>query len=104
MVDRRQFVLCAAPALGLPPLFSAGSKASGLVDLSGEQNVENQSTASAGQGGNDGRRMVDVPLSPDTKVTIERRKQIVLIGINGRVPGVAPVRMVREAGWGSRPH
>jgi enoyl-CoA hydratase len=28
------------------------------------------------------RRQVDVPLSPDTKVTIERRKQIVLIGIN----------------------
>jgi enoyl-CoA hydratase len=26
--------------------------------------------------------MVDVPLSPDSKVTVERRKQIVLIGIN----------------------
>jgi enoyl-CoA hydratase len=26
--------------------------------------------------------MVDIPLSPDAKVTVERRGQIVLIGIN----------------------
>jgi enoyl-CoA hydratase len=81
-VDRRNFVLRAAPAFGLPSLYSAGSMASSLGDLGGEQNVENQSAPSVGQGGNDGRRMVDVPFSPATKVTIERRNQIVLIGIN----------------------
>jgi enoyl-CoA hydratase len=27
-------------------------------------------------------RMVDIPLSPDTKITVERRGQIVLVGIN----------------------
>jgi enoyl-CoA hydratase len=27
-------------------------------------------------------RMIDIPLSPDTKVAVERRGQIVLIGIN----------------------
>jgi enoyl-CoA hydratase len=81
-VDRRHFVLCAAPALGLPSLLSAGSMASPLTDLSGEQHVENQSGPSGGQDGNEGRRPVDVPFSPDTKVTIERRNQIVLIGIN----------------------
>jgi enoyl-CoA hydratase len=81
-VDRRHFVLWAAPAISLPTLFSAGSKASPLTDLSGEQNMENQSVPSAGRGNNDERRIVDVPLSPDTKVTIERRQQIVLIGIN----------------------
>jgi hypothetical protein len=81
-VDRRHFVLCAAPALGLPTLLSVGSKASPLTDLSGEQNVENQSAQSADQAAKDGRHMVDAPLSPDTKVTIERRGQIVLIGIN----------------------
>jgi enoyl-CoA hydratase len=75
-------VLCAAPALGLPSVFSAGSKASPLTDPSGEQHAENQSASSVGQGGNDRRRMVDVPLSPAAKVTVERRKQIVLIGIN----------------------
>jgi enoyl-CoA hydratase len=73
---------CCAPALGLPTLFSAGSRAGPLTSLSGEQNVENQSAPFAGEGGINGRRMVDAPLSPDTKVTIERRKQIVLIGIN----------------------
>jgi enoyl-CoA hydratase len=31
---------------------------------------------------NDGRRMLDIPLSPEAKVTVERREQIVLIGIN----------------------
>jgi enoyl-CoA hydratase len=40
--------------------------------------VENQSILSA----SDGRRMVDIPLSHDAKVTVERREQIVLIGIN----------------------
>jgi len=36
----------------------------------GELNVESQ------------KSMLDIPLSPDTKVTVERRGQIVLIGIN----------------------
>ena len=82
VVDRRDFMFCAAPALGLPILLTEGSKAGPLTELRGEPTVENQTTPSAGQDGNDGRRMVDVPKSSDIKVTIERRKQIVLIGIN----------------------
>ena len=31
---------------------------------------------------NDGARMADIPLSPDAKVSVERRGQIVLIAIN----------------------
>src|SRR6202451_1872274 len=52
----------------------------------GEQNVEKQSVPSASEVGvtqpNDTLRMVDVPLSPGTKIAVERRGQIVLIGIN----------------------
>jgi hypothetical protein len=52
----------------------------------GEPNVENQNSSSASEVAvtkpDDGVRMVDIPLSPDTKVTVERRRQIVLIGIN----------------------
>ena len=48
--------------------------------------MEKQSVPSASDVGatkpNDSRRMVDIPLSPDTKVAVERRGQIVLIGIN----------------------
>ena len=48
--------------------------------------MENQSVPAASQVGvtkpNDGPRMVDIPLSPDAKITVERREQIVLIGIN----------------------
>jgi enoyl-CoA hydratase len=48
--------------------------------------VENQKAASASGAGvtktNDGRPMVDIPKSPDAKVTVERRDQIVAIGIN----------------------
>jgi enoyl-CoA hydratase len=39
--------------------------------------VENQSVPAASQ-----PRMVDIPLSPDAKITVERREPIVLIGIN----------------------
>jgi enoyl-CoA hydratase len=74
-VDRRDLLLGAAPALGLSTLVSAASEQSSLPDLSGEQNVENQRVASASA-------MVDIPKSPDTKLTVERRGQIVLIGIN----------------------
>ena len=35
--------------------------------------------------------MADIPLSPEAKVTIERRGQIVLIGIN-RLPNSEPDR------------
>ena len=48
--------------------------------------MKNQTVPSASEVGvtkpNDKGRMADVPLSPDTKVTVERRGQIVLIGIN----------------------
>ena len=74
-MDRRDLLLGAAPALGLSTLVSAASEQSSLPDLSGEQNVENQRVASASA-------MVDIPKSPDTKLTVERRGQIVLIGIN----------------------
>jgi enoyl-CoA hydratase len=40
--------------------------------------MENQHVPGAA----DGSRMVDIPLSPDAKITVERREQIVLIGIN----------------------
>lgn len=86
-MDRRNFVLSAVPALGLPTLVSASWKQSSLIDPGGEQNVEHPSTppsapqAEAASAQNE-RRMVDKPLSPTTKVTVERRGQIVLIGIN----------------------
>jgi enoyl-CoA hydratase len=48
--------------------------------------VENQKVPSASDAGvtrpNAERHMADIPLSPDTKVAVERRGQIVLIGIN----------------------
>ena len=44
----------------------------------GEQDVENEKAPSA----NYGRRMVDIPKTPHVKVTVERRDQIVAIGIN----------------------
>jgi len=48
--------------------------------------VEGQSLAAASEGvwakSDEGRRMVDIPLSPDAKITVQRREQIVLIGIN----------------------
>jgi enoyl-CoA hydratase len=51
-----------------------------------EQNVKNQNVPAPSQVAvtmpNDGRRMLDIPLSPEAKVTVERREQIVLIGIN----------------------
>jgi enoyl-CoA hydratase len=57
-----------------------------LFAFIGEQNVEKQSVPSASEVGvtkpNDTLRMVDVPLSPDTEIAVERRGQIVLIGIN----------------------
>jgi enoyl-CoA hydratase len=74
-VDRRDFLLGAAPALGLSTLVSAASEQSSPSDLSEGQNVENQRVAPASA-------MVDVPKSPDTKLTVERRGKIVLIGIN----------------------
>jgi enoyl-CoA hydratase len=51
-----------------------------------EQNAENQRVSSASEVGgtkpSDKGHMIDIPLSPDTKITVERRQQIVLIGIN----------------------
>ena len=46
--------------------------------------MENQTVPSAPGAAkpNDKGHMVDIPLSPDTKITVERRGQIVLIGIN----------------------
>src|SRR5271170_204943 len=48
--------------------------------------MNNQTVPSASEAGaaksNDEGRMVDIPLSPDTKITVEPRGQIVLIGIN----------------------
>jgi enoyl-CoA hydratase len=48
--------------------------------------MKNQTIPSASTVGvtkpNDKAHMVDIPLSPDTKITVERRGQIVLIGIN----------------------
>jgi enoyl-CoA hydratase len=47
--------------------------------------VENQEVSSASETGvirPSDRRMVDIPLSSDTKIVVERREQIVLIGIN----------------------
>jgi len=48
--------------------------------------VDNQRVPSASQAGvtipNVGRHMVDIPRSADAKITVERRGQIVLIGIN----------------------
>ena len=39
-------------------------------------------TSRAAQAGSSDFRMVDVPYGPETKITVERRGQIVLIGIN----------------------
>jgi enoyl-CoA hydratase/carnithine racemase len=48
--------------------------------------MKNQTAPSASEVGvtkpNDKGHMVDIPLLPDTKITVERRGQIVLIGIN----------------------
>jgi enoyl-CoA hydratase len=75
-VDKRNFLLGAAPAVGL----------STLVSVWGDQNVDNQRVLSASQAGvtspNGGRHMDDIPRSADAKITVERREQIVLIGIN----------------------
>jgi len=85
-VNRRNFLLGAAPAIGLSTFVSAGSDQGSLTDLDGEQNVESQRVVSTSETGvtkpNDSRRMVDIPRSPDAKITVERRGQIVLIGIN----------------------
>ena len=79
-MDRRNFLLDVAPAIGLSPLAFAGGKQSSFSDLGGEQNVEKQSVPSASDVG--ASHMADIPLSPDTKIAVERRGQIVLIGIN----------------------
>jgi enoyl-CoA hydratase/carnithine racemase len=48
--------------------------------------AKNESIPAASQVGvaarDDGRRMVDIPLSPNAEITVEPREQIVLIGIN----------------------
>jgi enoyl-CoA hydratase len=46
------------------------------------ENPKIPSASDAGVANSGGGRMVDVPLSPDVKVAVERRGQIVLIGIN----------------------
>jgi hypothetical protein len=84
-MERRNFLLSAAPAIGLSILASAGHAQNSLTGISGEQKVENQRVPSASEASvtkpNDSR-MVDIPLSPETKIAVERRGQIVLIGIN----------------------
>jgi enoyl-CoA hydratase/carnithine racemase len=72
-VDRRDFLLNAAPAISLSAIVTAGCKQSSLAGLCAGQNVAKP---------DDGRRMVDIPVSPAAKVTVERRGLIVLIGID----------------------
>ena len=77
MVDRRQFLLNATPAIGLSTLVLASAEERAPTDSNGAHSMDQQPVASAPE-----TRMVDAPLSPNIKVAIERRGSIVLIGIN----------------------
>jgi enoyl-CoA hydratase len=79
-VDRRRFVLAAAPVLSLPPLLAA-APASSRADGRGAQAGESP-TALAAPATSAEHRIADIPKSVSATLTIERRKQIVLIGIN----------------------
>jgi enoyl-CoA hydratase len=70
LLGRRSVLKAGALLGGLPPLLARAS----LAD------AEEQSDAHAREA--DEPRMADIPLNAAAKVTVERRDQIVLIGIN----------------------
>jgi hypothetical protein len=66
VVDRRQFLLNATPAIGLSTLALASAEERAPTDSNGAHSMD-QPVASAPE-----TRMVDVTLSPNIKVAIER--------------------------------
>jgi len=47
---------------------------------------------------NDKGRMADIPLSPEAKITVERRGEIVLIGVNRQV-ALLPTQARASVSW-----
>ncbi len=66
-------------------VLKAGAALGSLLTVAGraaDAHAEDQNAGAAPQSSADEARMVDIPVSAGAKVTIERRGQIVLIGIN----------------------
>jgi enoyl-CoA hydratase len=74
-----------ASLLGRRSLLKAAAAFGGVWTLSGRAataDAQERSSDAAGSPTSDEVRMADVPFSPTTKVTVERRGPVVLIGIN----------------------